>query len=157
CATCCGDGDCDDLIACTTDTCSGGACSNTPDNATCGSGLTCDPANGGCIQCTSDKDCDDGSSCTEDSCDLSTHKCAHKSMCGSDAPLCCGSVCGACCADIDCRAATGPITTAAAPIGKSCPQPFCDLSKHACSSRIVSCPQLGTCCATGCCSGIQPE
>jgi hypothetical protein len=77
-------------------------------------------------------------------------------MCGGSTPLCCGSVCGACCADIDCRASTGPIAQAT-PIGsKTCPQPFCDLSSHTCSSKTVTCAQLSTCCATGCCSGIQP-
>jgi hypothetical protein len=148
CRTCCGDAGCDDQTACTTDTCNkDGTCSHTPNNDACGKGLTCDPANGGCIQCVSDNQCDDGSDCTTDSCDLSTHKCVNKPSCGAKTPICCGTTCGACCTDNDCRP-TGGVTTAA--VGKTCPVSSCDLSTYTCVQKNVSCT-LSSCCATGCC------
>jgi hypothetical protein len=99
-------------------------------------GLTCDPANGGCIQCTSDAQCNDSSGCTADSCDLSTHKCVNKSLCDATKPYCCGAACGACCYDSDCQ---GGITTAAAPIGK-CPVSYCNTTTYTCGTKFVVCP-----------------
>jgi hypothetical protein len=102
------------------------------------------------VQCTSDTQCDDKSACTADSCDLTTHKCVNKYACGSGAPLCCNGVCGACCSDGDCG---GGVATQA--IGKSCPVPYCSLTTHTCTSKLVAC-STGTCCVTGCC-GIQTQ
>lgn len=124
-----------------------GTCSNTPNSANCGPGLTCDPANGGCIQCTNDSQCDDKSACTTDSCDLKSHRCVNLPTCDPKTPFCCGGTCGACCVNSDCQG-SGGVTTQA--IIKACPTPICDVSTYTCTTKLVSCP-LGQCCATGCC------
>jgi hypothetical protein len=59
--------DCDDGVACTTDTCleMDGSCQNVPDHASCGEGMWCDPKDG-CgsgHSCDADADCDDGFHC----------------------------------------------------------------------------------------------
>jgi hypothetical protein len=61
------DADCNDGNACTTDTCSGGSCSNTPINCDDGNACTADSCSGG--SCSNDAiSCDDGDVCTIDSC-----------------------------------------------------------------------------------------
>jgi len=140
CRSCCGDAACDDLIACTSDSCSAdGKCTHTPDNSVCGVGLTCDPAKGGCVQCTSDAQCNDNIGCTSDSCDLTSYKCIHKR--------------GACCSDLDCQ---GGVIAAASPgpIGTKCPVPYCNTTTYTCSSKLVICST--GCCTDGCC-GIQTQ
>ncbi|MHC5111994.1 MAG: hypothetical protein ACYTHJ_19195 [Planctomycetota bacterium] len=70
------DADCDDDNLCTTDTCTGGSCSNTAVDCTgldtdCADGI-CNPANGKCEQqfLPSGTTCDDGVNCTtQDTCD----------------------------------------------------------------------------------------
>ena len=56
--------DCDDGIECTVDQCTGGVCSNTPDDSVCEIGTTCDPVSGCPARpCTDDAECDDAMSC----------------------------------------------------------------------------------------------
>jgi len=55
---------CNDLVACTVDTCDMGRCTNRPDNSLCMAGDTCNPATGcGGRPCDDNPDCDDGSFC----------------------------------------------------------------------------------------------
>ncbi|MBU1910904.1 DUF4215 domain-containing protein, partial [Patescibacteria group bacterium] len=59
--------DCNDGNACTTDSCSGGSCVNTPMNCNDGNSCTTDScSNGSCVN--TQKNCNDGNSCTTDSC-----------------------------------------------------------------------------------------
>ena len=86
CAPCTTDGDCDDANACTTDTCSAGACSST--------------ANPGCTVCAVDADCaDDGNLCTTEACVAGTCAVTSNPACDED-----------CVIDADCNDAN-PCTT----------------------------------------------
>ncbi|HUU01786.1 MAG TPA: hypothetical protein VM425_10115 [Myxococcota bacterium] len=103
CRTCSQDGDCNDSVACTTDSCDAGTCIFTPDDNACpddgdfcngteicdrqtgcvgngdpcaGSGQLCDTAGGRCVDCLADGDCNDGVTCTDDACDNLTGMCA---------------------------------------------------------------------------------
>jgi len=58
---CTGPGDCDDSVSCTVDECTGGACSNTPDDGMC----------------------DDSNACTTDVCDM-TSDCSNTNVCVLD-------------------------------------------------------------------------
>jgi hypothetical protein len=63
-AGCVLDTECDDLVACTSDTCVGGECQHAPDDGACTSGDVCDPVEGcGGRPCDDNADCDDGSFC----------------------------------------------------------------------------------------------
>ncbi|MCH8969250.1 MAG: hypothetical protein IIA66_09055 [Planctomycetes bacterium] len=69
--TCIVDPECDDVDACTTDTCVGGFCSNNPINCDDGVACTdnaCDPLNG-CQFTANNANCNDGVACTDDTCD----------------------------------------------------------------------------------------
>src|SRR3990172_2145718 len=71
---CTSDAECDDANACTTDTCVGGVCDNTPINCDDGIACTndsCDQATG-CVFTPDDSRCDDTIACTNDSCDQAT-------------------------------------------------------------------------------------
>jgi hypothetical protein len=92
CDVCTTNADCNDGNVCTTDTCSGGQCSNVNNTASCDDGLFCngadtcssgtcthagDPCSGGdtcnesynrCDECQQNSDCDDGNLCTTDTC-----------------------------------------------------------------------------------------
>jgi len=93
-AECFGDGDCDDLVPCTDDTCSTGTCVYTPNNANCpddgsycngaevcdavldciSTGDPCQPDEfcndlmDTCDECQFDSDCTDSIGCTDDAC-----------------------------------------------------------------------------------------
>ncbi len=127
----CGDGgsacgDCDDGIPCTSDACdaASGQCQHTPDDALCGVGFVCDPAQG-CVPaapCETNADCDDHNPCTIDVCGPSG--CSHENnslscddgdACTID-DVCSGGVCGGTprqcedgnpCTDDDCDPASG--------------------------------------------------
>ena len=86
---CASDGDCDDGVACTTDTCDGasGECSNTP----------------------SDGSCDDGIACTTDTCDVGAGGCTNEadpSACADDGLFCNGTE--VCDVDTGCVSAGAP-------------------------------------------------
>jgi len=100
------DSDCNDGVACTTDSCNqgSGTCSNLPQSALCNDGFFCngvevcstqtgcnagaDPCPGQscdeganiCVACTADADCLDGNPCTVDRCDAS-NTCQHDVVC----------------------------------------------------------------------------
>ncbi len=64
---------CDDEIACTTDACTAGVCTHTPNDGACGDGERCSPTLG-CVpeRCSSDAECDDGLFCNgAERCDAS--------------------------------------------------------------------------------------
>jgi len=78
---CTTDGDCDDRVRCTIDTCYAGACGHEPHSELCDDGHlctidTCDPAVG-CESAPSNAACDDAIACTLDSCDVATDQCLH--------------------------------------------------------------------------------
>jgi Putative metal-binding motif len=81
---CLDDGQCDDGIACTSDTCDSNLarCRFTPDDAPCQNGTfcdgleLCDPRLG--CRAGVPRSCDDGSSCTIDRCDEATRGCKHE-------------------------------------------------------------------------------
>lgn len=73
------DADCDDQIACTTDSCVSGSCVNNPDDSFCSNGIFCDGVercdpSSGCVPGDSPS-CDDGIDCTIDSCDFIADEC----------------------------------------------------------------------------------
>jgi len=87
--------DCNDANACTTDTCSGGACQHSAISGCCTTSAQCDDANActtdtcsankcqhsaisGC--CTTAAQCDDTNVCTKDTC--SANKCQHSAVSG---------------------------------------------------------------------------
>jgi hypothetical protein len=57
-------GGCDDVIACTADTCNAGECNHEPNDALCGEGERCNRGRG-CVpyHCTTNGDCDDDAFC----------------------------------------------------------------------------------------------
>lgn len=64
-------GGCDDLVACTVDTCGATGCAHVTDDAACATGERCNAVMG-CVplRCTTNAECDDGSACTgEERCD----------------------------------------------------------------------------------------
>lgn len=86
CVECRASSDCDDDNGCTFDYCEGGACRATP---TCGCladadcadrGLVCDEPTFTCVECTEATDCRDGDECTEDYCNQ--FACQHTRICG---------------------------------------------------------------------------
>ncbi len=115
------DDDCDDEIACTTDTCEAGTCLFTPDDTACpdddvycngqeicdaengcvGSGdpclagsLVCDEMNNQCVACLLDDDCDDGVDCTDDTCNVAAGTCVftqNDANCSDDGLYCNGT------------------------------------------------------------------
>ena len=156
--------DCDDLDACTTDTCDPAAgCSWTPltcdDQSAC-TADTCDPASGcvftdtcddsdacttdGCdpaFGCTHDDlACGDGSACTDDSCDPTTG-CAHLAVVCDDQ--------SACTAD-GCDPATGCThDDVACGDGSACTDDSCDPTTG-CAHLAVVCDDQSACTADGC-------
>lgn len=99
---------CDDGNSCTTDTCSGGACSNTPINCDDANACTTDSCSGGVCSNTAIT-CNDGNTCTADSCDSATGCVATWPACGS-ADGCCGPSCTSA-TDPDCCQAAGTSCT----------------------------------------------
>jgi len=80
---CTSDGDCNDGVACTVDTCNGGSglCSSDEDDDLCDNGRFCDgeefcDAVRGC-RMGNPADCDDGVDCTTDDCDAGSDRCVH--------------------------------------------------------------------------------
>ena len=77
---CARDADCDDGVACTVDTCAGGACGHRPENTRCDDGRFCNgvercaPELRGCAPGAAPR-CDDGDACTVDACDEGDNAC----------------------------------------------------------------------------------
>ncbi len=95
---CCSDGECEDGIGCTINTCNAGTCAEAlPDDALCDNGSvcdgeeTCDPALG--CQAGTPLDCDDLTACTLDSCDPATGcmNAPDDGACGDDGVFCNGA------------------------------------------------------------------
>lgn len=92
CTACTTNADCDDANLCTTDTCSGGACSNTPINCNDSNACTsdsCNPATG-CVY--TPITCNDGTTCTADSCNPASGCVFTWPACGLN-DGCCGPSC----------------------------------------------------------------
>ncbi|HKO95223.1 MAG TPA: hypothetical protein VJU61_28905 [Polyangiaceae bacterium] len=102
--------DCNDDKICTTDSCTGGRCSNTPSppHTSCPHGNVCDGA-GACVPCLTDVDCNDLAACTTDVCanSLCTHGSAPAgTACGGTHGVCDGAgqcVSPQCTGDVDCN------------------------------------------------------
>ncbi len=86
---------CDDRVACTSDSCTTGACVHTPDTAACEAGLYCDSSRG-CVggeACTSEADCAHPGACVVASCDGATRTCRYSVLDGDgdgSPPAVCG-------------------------------------------------------------------
>lgn len=86
CVGCRASSDCDDDNGCTFDYCEGGACQATPTcsclaDADCADrGLVCDEPTFTCVECTAATDCGDDDDCTADYCDQ--FACRHTRVCG---------------------------------------------------------------------------
>ncbi len=136
CRACTQDGDCDDSVACTADSCDTGTCIFTPDDNACpddgdfcngteicdrqagcvGSGdpctgldQLCDTGNARCVDCLVSGDCDDGVGCTDDVCDNGPGTCsssANDGNCADDGQYCNGSE--HCDAQTDCVSSGDP-------------------------------------------------
>jgi subtilisin family serine protease len=94
--TCSGPGDCDDGVACTDDTCNGGSCANTPNDANCSDdGQFCNGTEycNATADCSSTGDpCSSGETCNEslDICEVGT--CAPKgASCSTNGDCCSGN------------------------------------------------------------------
>jgi hypothetical protein len=140
CGVCCEDKECDDGIACTTDTCSSNGCVNTPEDASCGGGK-CAPERGGCIECRDHADCDDASACTTDTCSDDTKTCQHVSVC-KPGQYCYSGQCAQCQVDSDCQG--GALQKAEPNIAAGCQVAKC--VKGTCQTTSVTCTGLQMCC-----------
>ncbi len=125
-------GDCGDLVGCTTDACVANVCVNTPVDANCDNGLfcdgveTCDPVSD--CQAGTPVNCTDGIGCTVDSCDEVGDACVNtptNSLC-DDSQFCNGvETCDAVSdcqagAPIDCNDAVGCTSDACDEVGDAC-------------------------------------
>jgi len=91
CTNCTTNADCNDANSCTTDTCSGGVCSNTPINCNDSNACTIDSCSGGVCSNVA-VTCNDGLSCTADSCNPAAGCVATWPACGLN-DGCCGPGC----------------------------------------------------------------
>jgi hypothetical protein len=82
------EGDCNDDVGCTVDSCVEGVCAHMPQNDRCNDGESCDLRSGGCVKgatCGEDADCEDMESCTVDEhCKPSTRTCVYDMLDGDD-------------------------------------------------------------------------
>lgn len=80
------DGDCNDEVGCTTDTCVEGVCKHEPSNGHCNEGQSCDLLARACVVgaiCADDMDCEDAESCTvNERCQPSTRTCVFEVLDG---------------------------------------------------------------------------
>jgi hypothetical protein len=115
CLDCVVDGDCDDAIPCTQDSCNAGTCIHNPDHLLCNDGLfcsgsescvpplgcvsagnpcgdqVCSETSGVCLACQLDSDCDDQVACTQDLClDGACQYQAEDANCPDDGNFCNG-------------------------------------------------------------------
>ncbi len=127
---------CDDGIACTTDSCNEGtdSCDHTANNAACDDGLYCNGAetcnvSTGC-QAGTGPNCDDGIACTVDSCNEGTDSCDHAANHAAcdDGLFCNGAE--TCNVATGCQAGSDP-----------CPGQLCDEPTDTC----VNCQTNGDC------------
>jgi hypothetical protein len=142
---CTADGDCDDGVACTTDSCDlgTGVCSNAPDDALCDDAMFCNGMEmcdsvAGCL--AGGDPCDDGVTCTDDTCDEGLDACsntANDANCGNGL-FCDGAE--SCDALAGCQAGTDP-----------CPGQLCNDTTDACVDCLVDgdCTRRGTICDIG--------
>ena len=136
CVDCQANGDCDDLVACTDDTCVAGDCVYTPNDGNCpddgtfcngtefcdaGTGCDstgdpctpsqiCDEGLGACVDCLIDGDCDDLVACTDDTC--VANNCVYTpndGNCSDDGVYCNGTE--FCDATNDCSSTGNPCTS----------------------------------------------
>jgi len=144
---CQNNGDCDDGNGCTTDTCSGGVCSNTPINCDDGNACTSDSCSGG-VCSNNPISCDDADPCTSDSCDPGSGCSNVDPACGPSDGCCPPGCDGA--SDPDC-----PST--------SCGNGLCEAGED-CQSCLSDCPGLQTgrpanryCCGNGVLEGPEGD
>ena len=129
---CTTNGDCDDLVGCTDDTCPAGECVYTPNDSLCDDGLWCTGAEtcDALLDCRNGTPpCKDGVVCTIDNCDEGTHACDNvpdDALC-DDGLWCTGAE--TCDAQIGCLTPTPPCTD-----GVYCTVDNCDEGTHDCDS-----------------------
>ncbi|MBI4717362.1 MAG: hypothetical protein HY763_06120 [Planctomycetes bacterium] len=125
---CRSDADCNDNLACTTDSCDTvtGICTNAPQHALCDNGRWCDGAEvcSDTLGCRPGirPNCDDGVGCTDDTCDETNDRCVHTAddfLC--DTGTFCGGI-GQCDPVADCQPAAPP----ACDDGVPCTDDYCD-------------------------------
>jgi hypothetical protein len=135
--SCTSDGECNDAVACTADSCNltTGICSNAANDAACDNGLFCDgvefcDALRGC-RAGALPDCDDGVDCTYDECDTTADACVSLPDDGfcDDGEFCNGAE--VCDVRLDCQAGAPP--TCDDNVG--CTVDFCDPRTDACANE----------------------
>ena len=171
--------DCDDSDACTTDTCSGGFCSNTPINCddsdactidSCAGGvcsndpIDCDDGDacngtetcaGGACQPGTPIDCDDSDACTADSC--AGGACSYDLIACPPGEVCVGGLCepqvcdddGVCESGEDCNNCSGDCIGGSG--GGSCGDGVCDGNSEDCFSCPADCRCAGGGGCQACC------
>jgi hypothetical protein len=97
----CAPGACDDGDFCTVDVCSNGVdshgtpmavCTHRP--VACSNGLTCNPADGSCVECLAAEDCNDGAfcngeeTCSNQLCQAGVPPCTESQICNEEAGQC---------------------------------------------------------------------
>lgn len=136
---------CNDGNACTTDSCSGGVCSNTPISCNDGNACTqdtCDSTSG-CVHTTIS--CDDGFLCTTDTCDAATG-CSNTQITCSSSDFCqinprCDNNTGSCTTDARVCTSNDPCVVSS----------ICDSASSSCLDTPKSCPGNG-CFINGVCN-----
>ena len=152
---------CNDLNACTTDSCSGGVCVYNPLDCSDGNSCTTDSCSGGaCIH--TPLNCNDGNSCTTDSCSGGVCSnipivCNDGNSCTTD--ICSGGVCsnipivcndGNSCTTDSCSGGSCVYTPLSCSDGNACTVDSC--SGGVCSHTPITCND-GNLCTTDSCSG----
>ena len=152
--------ECDDLRACTSDTCAAGRCQSTA--LGCPQGQACSEAAGHCVCVPSA--CDDGNACTQDSCDAVTG-CMHATLGCDDHSACTSDSClpasgcqhqpfscddgDACTAD-SCSPASGCAHTALdCNDGSACTTDSCSAASG-CTHMAIRCDDADACTADSC-------
>ncbi len=173
CDRCSDDGQCNDQIACTTDSCVSGRCTHNADDSLCpddglfcngiefcaadggcqsagdpclGAGQRCDEPTARCVDCRFHQDCSDAASCTEDYCDIAGGVCAAVAF---DARCDDGQFCNGietCDPATDCSAGADP-----------CPDQVCSAATDSCVDCLVDndCDDQLSCTLDHCVAGPQ--
>lgn len=136
--SCTSDGECNDGVDCTADSCNltTGICTNAGDDAACDNGLFCDgeefcDALRGC-RAGFRPDCEDGVDCTYDECDAAADVCVNPPDDGfcDDGEFCNGAE--VCDVRLDCQAGAPPTCDD----GVGCTVDFCDPRTDACANEV---------------------
>lgn len=154
CAECCDDGDCEDGLECTQNSCFAGKCMYIPNDSACDAAQYCSTTDGcrakqvcGLTGATPGGECDDGSPCTSDRCD--GNFCKHD-FCtkGVNGGLCCADGCAEeCCTDSQCDDPNDPCQVGSCEGGKCKQVPLCEGGLDCCPSADRKTANCGKCCS----------